>query len=47
MSQLRRLVIALGGFMAEPVKDAYNVENTLAETFNLDWMARYSILAHP
>jgi hypothetical protein len=47
MSQLRRLVVTFGGFMAEPAKGAYNVENTPAETFNLEWMARYSIMSHP
>jgi hypothetical protein len=36
MSQLRRLVVTFGGFTAEPAKGAFNVENTLAETFNLE-----------
>jgi hypothetical protein len=36
MNQLRRLVIAFGGFTAELAKGAFNVENTLAETFNLE-----------
>jgi hypothetical protein len=36
MSQLRRLIITFGGFTAEPAKMHLNVENTLAETFNLE-----------
>jgi hypothetical protein len=47
MIQLRLLVITFGGFAAEPAKGAYNVENTPAETFNLECLARYSIMAHP
>ncbi|WP_185045199.1 hypothetical protein [Pseudomonas brassicacearum] len=47
MNQLKRLTVTFGGFTAEPAKGAYNPENTLAETFNLEHLARYSIMSHP
>ena len=39
--------MTFGSFAAEPAKGTYNVENTLAETFNLESLARYSIMSHP
>jgi hypothetical protein len=41
------IVTVFVGFAAEPSKGTFNVENTLAETFNLDRLARYSIMSHP
>jgi hypothetical protein len=47
MNQLRRLAFTFGGITAEPAKGVYNAENTPAETFNLEYLARYSIMSHP